>query len=92
MIQDVATQNANFLIEDQELSSEDSPKKNEFGGDCFRYALRAIKSDQLILGAGALKFERINSGPGHQCDVSAPIYSIGISDCVLPVCGWRSFA
>ena len=57
MIQNVATENAHFVIYDQELSTEESPKEKQFRMDCFRYALRAIESDQLIFRVGTVKFE-----------------------------------
>src|SRR5947207_2624844 len=82
MIQNVATENAHFVIDDQELSTEESPKEKQFRMDCFRYALRAIESDQLIFRVGTVKFEGISGGSGNQRHVRAGIYQhrkVGLS-------------
>jgi hypothetical protein len=65
VIQDVATQNPNLLLDDQEPSPEDSLKKNELGLDRIGQAGRAIESEQFILRRRALKLETVNGGFGR---------------------------
>src|SRR2546426_2839484 len=57
-------------------------KQNEFGMHRFRYAARAIKSNEFILRGGTFEFERISDGFRNQGNVRPRIYkqrNVGLS-------------
>jgi hypothetical protein len=55
MIQNVAAQDSDFLINEQELSAKYLSEQNEFGLHRFRHAARAIKSNEFILRCGTFR-------------------------------------
>jgi hypothetical protein len=73
MIQNVAAQDSDFLINKQEPSAKHLSEQKEFGMHGFRHAARAIKGDEFIL-RGTLEFERISDGFRNQGNVRPRIY------------------